>query len=148
MVKAVSLGQAVGMIVQWSGRSPRTVRHWLQRFAAGGPDALLDAPRSGRPVAADAAYLQALEAALATTPRALGLPYDVWTSGRLSAYLAERTGVRIAPSWLRTLLKRHDYVHGRPKHTLKHLQDPVATTACAELLAVVEKKGGCGARPL
>ncbi len=142
MVKAVSLGQAVGVIVQWSGRSPRTVRHWLQRFAAGGPDALLDAPRSGRPVAADAPYLQALEAALATTPSALGLPYDVWTSGRLRVYLAERTGVHIAPSWLRTLLKRHDYVHGRPKHTLKHLQDPVATAACADLLAAVKKKGG------
>jgi hypothetical protein len=93
-------------------------------------------------VQADAAYLHALDAALAATPAALGLPYDVWTSGRLSAYLAERTGVRIAPSWLRTLLKRRDYVHGRPKHTLKHLQDPGATAACADLLAAVEKKGG------
>ncbi len=145
MVKAVSLGQEVGAIAQWSGRSVRTVRHWLQRFADGGPAALADAPRAGRPVTADAAYHNALEAALATTPAALGRPYDVWTSGRLSAYLAERTGVRLAPSWLRTLLKRHDYVHGRPKHTLKHLQDPVATAACAELLAAVEKKGGGGA---
>jgi transposase len=142
MVKAVSLGQDISAIAQWSGRSPRTVRHWLQRFAAGSAAAVVDAPRSGRPMVADAAYRQALDAALATTPAALGLPYDVWTSGRLSAYLAERTGVRIAPSWLRTLLKRHDYVHGRPKHTLKHLQDPVATAACAELLAAVEKKGG------
>ena len=145
MVKAVSLGQTVGAITQWSGRSARTVRHWLQRFAAGGPAALLDAPRSGRPVTADAAYHQALEAALATTPAAVGLPYDVWTSARLSAYLAERTGVRIAPSWVRTLLKRHDYVQGRPKHTLTHLQDPVATAACADELAAVEKKGGGGA---
>ena len=87
-------------------------------------------------------YLHALDAALATSPAALGLPYDVWTSARLSAYLADRTSVRIAPSWLRTLLKRRDYVHGRPKHTLKHLQDPVATAACAEQLAAVEKKGG------
>ena len=145
MVKAVTLGQEVGAIAQWSGRSGRTVRHWLQRFAAGGPAALADAPRAGRPVTADAAYHTALAAALATTPAAVGRPDDVWTSGRLSAYLAERTGVRLAPSWLRTLLKRHDYVHGRPKHTLKHLQDPVATAACAELLAAVEKKGGGGA---
>ncbi len=148
MVKAVSLGQEVAAIAQWSGRSARTVRHWLQRFADGGPAALVDAPRSGRPVQADAAYLQALDAALAQPPTACGLPYDVWTSGRLSAYLAQQTGVRIAPSWLRTLLKRRDYVHGRPKHTLKHLQDPGATAACAETLAAVEKKGGGGARPL
>ena len=142
MVKAVGLGQDLEAIAQWTGRTPRTVRHWLQRFAADGPAALLDAPRSGRPVQADAAYLQVLDGALDTTPAALGLPYDVWTSARLTAYLAERTGVRIAPSWLRTLLKRRDYVHGRPKHTLKHLQDPDATAACADLLAAVEKKGG------
>jgi transposase len=145
MVKAVSLGQEVAAIAQWSGRSVRTVRHWLQRFAAGGPEALCDAPRTGRPVTADAAYLQALDTALATTPRTLGLPFDVWTSARLSAYLEDRTGRAIAPSWLRTLLKGRDYVHGRPKHTLKHLQDPVATAACAETLAAVEKKGGGGA---
>ena len=102
---------------------------------------MVDAPRSGRPVEADAAYLQTLDAALATSPPALGLPYDVWTSARLSAYLADRTSVQISPSWLRTLLKRQDYVQSRPKHTLKHLQDPVATAACAELLAAVEKKG-------
>ena len=142
MVKAVSLGQEMATIVQWSGRTTRTVQHWLQRFATGGAAALCDAPRSGRRVQADAAYLHALDAALATTPAALGLPYDVWTSARLSAYLADRTGVRLAPSWLRTLLKRRDYVHGRPKHTLTHLQDPVATAACAEQLAAVEKKGG------
>jgi transposase len=93
-------------------------------------------------VQADAVYLQALDAALATTPAALGLPYDVWTSARLTAYLAERTGVRIAPSWLRTLLKQRDYVHGRPKHTLKHLQDPIATAASADQLAALEKKSG------
>ncbi len=148
MVKAASLGQEVAAIAQWSGRSARTVRHWLQRFADGGPAALVDAPRSGRPVQANGAYLQALDAALAQPPTAVGLPYDVWTSRRLSAYLAQQTGVRIAPSWLRTLLKRRDYVHGRPKHTLKHLQDPVATTACAETLAAVEKQGGGGARSL
>ena len=148
MVKAASLGQEVAAIAQWSGRSARTVRHWLQRFADGGPAALVDAPRSGRPVQASGAYLQALDAALSQPPTVVGLPYDVWTSRRLSAYLAQQTGVRIAPSWLRTLLKRRDYVHGRPKHTLKHLQDPVATAACAEELAAVEKKGGGGAPAL
>ena len=142
MVKAASLGQELPAIALWSGRTVRTVRHWLRRFKDGGPDALLDAPRSGRPLEADASYFEALDATLATTPTALGFPYDVWTSDRLSAYLADKTGVTIAPSWLRTLLKRRGYSHGRPKHTLSHLQDPPATAACAELLAAVEKKGG------
>ena len=84
------------------------MRHWRQRFAASGLAALLDAPRSGRPVTAAAAYHQALKAARATTPAALGRPDAVGTSGRLRAYVAAPTGGRSAPRWLRTLLTRHD----------------------------------------
>jgi transposase len=142
MVKAAALGQELPRMAQWSGRTERTVRRWLRRFATGGVAALSDAPRAGRPAVADAAYRQAADAALATPPRALGLPFDVWTSARLSAYLAETTGVRIAPGWLRALLGRWDYVCGRPKHTLKHLQDPVAVAACAEELAAAACKSG------
>ena len=142
MVKAVGLGQEVPQIAQWSGRTKRTVRHWLCRFATGGAAALADAPRAGRPVAAGAGYRQAAEATLATPPRQLGLAFDVWTSTRLSAYLAETTGVRIAPGWLRALLGRWDYVCGRPKHTLRHLQDPEAVAACVEELAAAACKSG------
>jgi transposase len=142
MVKAVELGQAVPQIAQWSGRTERPVRHWLRRYAQGGVAALADAPRAGRPATADAAYRRAAETALETPPRTLGLPFDVWTSTRLSAYLAETTGVRIAPGWLRALLGRWDYVCGRPKHTLKHLQDPAAVTACGEELAAAACKSG------
>jgi transposase len=145
MVKAVGLGQTVPQIAQWSGRTERTVRHWLRRYAQGGVAALADAPRAGRPAAADAAYRRAAEVALETPPRTLGLPFDVWTSARLSAYLAETTGVRIAPGWLRALLGRWDYVCGRPKHTLKHLQDPEAVAACEEELAAAACKSGGGA---
>ena len=120
MVKAVALGQDLASVARWSGRRERTVSRWLARFATGGVVALADAPRAGRPVRADAAYRQALEAALATAPRALGLSFDVWTSARLSAYLAQTTGVRIAPGWLRALLAQQRYSYGRPKHTLHH----------------------------
>ena len=148
MVKAMGLGQDEAMIARWSGRSVRTVRRWLARFAEGGAATLRDAPRPGRPPEADAGYLEALDAAVGTAPPTLGLPFDVWTSPRLSAYLARERGVRIAPSWLRTLLKRRKYAYGRPKHTLTHLQDPAATAACAQTLAAAEKKGGRGARAL
>ncbi len=142
MVKAVALGQELPTIARWSGRTERTICRWLGRFATGGVAALADAPRAGRPAAADAVYRRAAEAALGTPPRTLGRPFDVWTSDRLSAYLAETTGVRIAPGWLRALLGRWDYVCGRPKHTLRHLQDPVAVAACAEELAAAACKSG------
>jgi transposase len=142
MVKGAALGHDEAAIAAWVGRTPRTVRRWLGRFAAGGVAALADAPRSGRPPEADAAYLAALEAAADTPPPALGLPFDVWTSGRLSAYLAERTGVRLAPGWLRAILARRRFACGRPKHTLDHLQDPAEVAACEAELAVVGEKGG------
>jgi transposase len=142
MAKAWALGHDWEQIAAWSGRSVRRVRHWLGRFRGGGAAGLADAPRAGRPVKADAAYLRALEAAVETPPSSLGLPFDVWTSGRLSAYLADTTGVRIAPGWLRALLARRDFVCGRPKHTLKHLQDADEVVTCKAALAEAGGKGG------
>jgi len=148
MVKAVGLGQSLGAIAAWSGRERETVGHWLRRYLAQGVDGLADAPRAGRPVHADARYVDALEAAMATAPRELGLLFDVWTSARLSAYLAEQTGVRIAPGWLRVLLGRHDFVVGRPKHTLRHLRNATEVATCEAELAAAGEKGGHGSAAL
>ena len=141
MVKAASRGFDWEAIAAWSGRTPRTVRHWLTRFATGGIAALDDAPRSGRPPTADLTYHAALDDLADRDPRALGLPFDAWTSARLSAYLAETTGVRIAPSWVRTLLIRQRFRCGRPKHTLDHLRDSDAVALCEAAIAAAEKKG-------
>ena len=89
MVKAAAIGQDVASIARWSGRDPATVRRWLAAFRTGGVAALADAPRV-RPAAQGRRRLpgRRLEAAVETSPRALGLGVDVWTSARLSAYLA------------------------------------------------------------
>jgi transposase len=117
------------------------VRRWLAAFRAGGIAALADEPHRGRPRRADATYLAALEATVETDPRALGQDFDVWTSARLSAYLAETTGIRIAPGWLRVLLHRQRFASGRPKHSVAHLQDAEEVAACEERLRVVGEKG-------
>jgi transposase len=91
MVKAAALGDDVARIARWSGRSVATVERWLARFTDGGVTALADAARSGRPAQADAAYLEAMEAAPEMLPHELGLAFDVWTSERLSAYLEQQT---------------------------------------------------------
>ena len=142
MVKAAALGQGVAAIAAWSGRSARTVRRWLAACAAGGVEALADARRGGRPRKADAAYLEAAERALDTPPGELGLPFDAWTSARLGAYLEEATGVRVAPGWLRALLARRRWRVGRPKHSVRHLQDPAEVAACQAELAGAGGKGG------
>ena len=143
MVKAAAIGDEEEAIARWSGRTVRTVRRWLKQFRAEGPDALGDAPRTGRPAKADVAYRERLAEAVTTAPAALELPFDVWTSARLSAYLAEQTGVRLAPGWVRVLLNRQDFVSGRPKHTLDHLQDPADV---ARFVAEVTAAGGKGGR--
>jgi transposase len=148
MVKGAALGWDVATIAVWSGRTARTVRRWLAAFREGGVGALADAPHPGRPRRADDAYLAALERAADTSPRDLGLGFDVWTSARLSAYLAKETGTAIAPGWLRVVLGRQRFACGRPKHSVAHLQDPAEVAACEERLARAEKKGGAGARPL
>ncbi len=145
MVKGLTLGEDLATIARWSGRSPRTIGHWLRRFRADGIAALADAPRSGRPARADAAYQAALVAALDTDPRSLGLLFDVWTSARLSTYVAETTGVRICPGWLRVLIGRQRFAVGRPKHTLTHRQDADEIAAFDAEMAQVGGKGGSGA---
>ena len=147
MVKAAALGDDEAAIAQWSGRTIRTVRRWLGQFAAAGVDGLRDAARPGRPPKADAAYRAALEQAVTTVPRELGLPFDVWTSARLSAYLTETTGVRLAPGWIRALLNQQAFVCGRPKHTLDHLQDPAEVERFVAEVTVVggKSRGRVGA---
>ena len=148
MVKAAALGQDLAAIGRWTGRTPATVRRWLAAYQDGGIAAVTDAPRQGRPPKADAAYRAALETAVATPPRTLGMPFDVWTSDRLSAYLAQQTGVRIAPGWLRVLLHQQRVVCGRPKHTLAPLQDPDEVAACQEALRLAGEKGAGAAGAL
>lgn len=144
MVKAAWLGADIATIARWSGRTPRTVRRWLAAFRDGGVAAVADAPIPGRPPKADAAYLAVVATVLDTPPRRLGLPFDVWSSRRLSAYLAAQTGVHIAPGWLRILLHRARFACGRPKHTLEHLQDPDEVAACEAALQAAGEKGGGG----
>ena len=148
MVKAAALGYEAGTIAAWSGRSVRRVRYWLERFAEAGVAGLADGARSGRPAKAGDAYRTALVAAVTTPPRDLDVPFDVWTSERLSAYLAETTGVRVTPGWVRALLRQQAFVTGRPKHTLNHLQDAAEIAAFETELAAAGEKGGGGAGPV
>jgi transposase len=148
MVKAADLGFDLATIAAWTGRTETTVRYWLGRYQDGGIAAVRDAPRPGRPPKADAAYLAALEQAVDTPPRVLGLPFDVWTSARLGAYLTTTTGVRVAPGWLRVLLARQRFSCSRPKHTLGHLQDADEVATCQQALARAGGARSFAARPL
>lgn len=85
LIKAVALGYDLDQIAAWTGRSGRRIQYWLTGFATQGLATLADKRRSGRPVKATTSAIKALETAVPTAPHELKLPFDVWTSARLSA---------------------------------------------------------------
>ena len=82
-----------------------TVRHWLKRFNARGPDGLEEDVRTGRPPTYSAEQRSAVIDAALTRPADLGLPFAAWTLDRLVAYLTER-GIGMRRSRISEILIR------------------------------------------
>jgi transposase len=95
-----------------------TVRRWLLRYQAEGLEGLTDAPRCGAPAKATSGYRDQLLAVVRRRPRALGLPFSLWTGDRLSDYLAEKTGVRMSRASVYRLLRAGGVHLNRPQHTI------------------------------
>lgn len=105
-------------------RCERTVRRWLQGFAAGGDAAL--APQRPGPVPADRSALDEALRALLEQPR-------TWTQGQLRAALAAQ-GRPTSLHQVRASLARLGARWVRTQHTLAHRQDETAVAAAkAEL---------------
>jgi transposase len=113
------LGQRVPAIAQSVLRSPTTVRRVLHRFQDSGLDAVprRTAPGPARTVtpAWDAELVRVID----LDPHDVGVPTANWTTGRLAAYLAERTGIAVSDETVRQALLAHDYVCKRPTWTLQ-----------------------------
>jgi transposase len=95
-----------------------TVRRWLLRYQAEGLEGLKDAPRPGTPPKATRAYREKLLAVVRRRPRALGLPFSLWTGDRLADYLAEQTGIRMSKPSVYRLLRAGGISLNRPQHTI------------------------------
>lgn len=95
-----------------------TVRRWMKRYQAEGVHGLYDAPRSGAPSKVTDAYEQQLLKVVRQRPRALDLPYSMWTLQRLADYMAEQTGIRVEAETVRLHLKASDIVLSRPQHKI------------------------------
>ncbi|WP_246697006.1 winged helix-turn-helix domain-containing protein [Methylobacterium planeticum] len=51
-------------------------------------------------------------------PRALDLPFSMWTAARLADHLAEETGLRMSVASIHRLLRAAGLGFGRPQHTI------------------------------
>jgi len=65
-----------------------------------------------------AELLEALLALARRRPRALGLPFSLWTAARLADHLAELAGVRMSAPSVCRLLREGGMALSRPQHTI------------------------------
>lgn len=78
--------------------NPDAGARWVRRFNDGGIAALEDRPRSGRPPTHDEALKGKLLSLALQKPHTLGLPFALWTLGRLQTAFQEREGLHLATS--------------------------------------------------
>jgi transposase len=77
-----------------------------------------DAPRSGKPPKVTVPYRQRLCDLVRQRPRALDLPFSLWTAARLADRLAEETGLRMSVPSIHRLLREAGLGFSRPQHRI------------------------------
>ena len=95
-----------------------TVRRWLRRYRTEGIQGLEDAPKSGTPPKVTSDYREILLRVARQRPRALDLPFSLWTGWRLADDLAEQTGLRLSPVTVNRMLHQAGIHWNRPQHTI------------------------------
>ena len=127
VVQLVADGYPLREAARLSDVGRTSVYRLLRVFAAGGPAALEDAPRSGRPrklpppYAGDRESHDAWQRLLDRRPSTiaeLGTPSHVWTLRLLARYMAVVHQVEIAEATIYTALSRAGFRRGRTKLTV------------------------------
>ncbi len=95
---------------------PFTVRQYMKRYLHEGIAGLADRPRTGRPRMATPEYVELAMTTLRQRPRALGLPFSVWSLERLITYLKEKTQITVSDETIRTHLRANGIAFSRPQH--------------------------------
>ena len=81
-----------------------------------------------------------MEEALTKSPQAYGFLSTVWTVRALGALLAYRHGVQVSTATVHRALLAQGYRYRRPRHDLKHRQDPQAVAAACQVLEWLKKR--------
>lgn len=96
----------------------QTVRNWIRRFNAEGPEGLRDRPCPREPVKVTPEYHDRLLHIVRRRPRALGQPYSLWSLQRLADFMAEETGIRLSHEGVRLVLAKGGIKMSRPQHKI------------------------------
>lgn len=106
--------------------SHATVRFWIRRFEAAGPDGLRDAPRAGRPRKVTPVVEAALSAVLYQDPRRTDATFlaTCWTTAMLVMLCATRLHTTVCRSTVRSALPRLGLRWRRPRLAMPRTPDP------------------------
>jgi transposase len=113
---AAEQGMVAGEIAAIVRQDEETVRRRFASYQAEGVRGLSDAPRSGAPPKATSGYRERLLQLARSRPRALDLPFSLWTAARLADHLAELTGVRMSTPSVCRLSREGGMALSRPQH--------------------------------
>lgn len=133
-------GRTVEEAARDMGCCPKRIRVWRRRFLDEGRIGLADRPRAGRPPMLPSTAVEVLESALVASPLDYGYPVTTWTVADLTELLTQRGWpVSRATVWRR--LQRLGYRYRRPRHDLRHRQDPEAVAGAKHVLTELQKRG-------
>ena len=104
--------------------SEATVRFWIERFNAEGPDGLFDEPRSGRPCKVTGEINQTIAQLIGDDPKREGYLATVWTVAMMVLAPAKKLGVNLSQSAMRAAFHDLGLRFGRPRLSMPEKVDP------------------------
>ena len=104
--------------------SRATVRFWIERFNAEGPDGLYDEPRSGRPRKATTEVEQTIVDSVRDDPAHSGHVATFWTVAMLVLALVNKLKLHLSVSTVRRCMVRVGLAWGRPRLAMPRKVDP------------------------
>jgi transposase len=118
----IAEGADVGEVAELLQVSRQTIYNWLRRFQERAKldlrARLLDAPRLGRPRAANGTIDERVAAVIDDDPRKFGYHATVWTAPLLSRYLHDHHGIDVSDRTVGRAIDRLGISWKRPRHEL------------------------------
>jgi transposase len=118
MVLLAAQGHTASQIAPLTRRSPDTVRRVLNRYRAGGADAVPYRAHPGQPPHYPPAWQAELERVADLDPHEVGVDSALWSCRLLADYLHTVTGYRAGIETVRLALHRAGFVCKRPRWVL------------------------------
>jgi len=117
-------GKTYQQIAEFIGCGYRTVAYWCVHGDPNNLDSLRDRRSSGNYRKATEQYIELLLEIVEKAPSEFGYEFGRWTTGRLSTYLKDRTGIELSSKQISRILQKKKYAYIWAKSSLESKQDP------------------------